>query len=544
VSIDQRGSAIWKIAVPRVNARGHFALLLHAHLPFVRHPENPRHLEEHWLFEAVTDSYLPLLAMLRQAVARSTSFRLTVSLSPPLLSMLADRLLRDRYLDYLARLAQLCERLAADQRIDPEQRKLTLFYAQRLARIRAFYVDELEGDLIAAWGDLADSGMVELITTAATHGYLPLLRSRPAAVRAQLRVAWDHFRDSLGRAPAGLWLPECGYYSGLEREVSAAGFRYFVLDAHGLQNAWPRPRHGVYAPVSAHGSVAVFGRDPDSTREVWCPDTGFPGHPLYREYHRDLGYEGDSALLEDFLPPGVTSAPTGLKYHRITGGRGPKVLYDPVAARERAMQDAHLFVGRRCRRLESLAVDSRPPIVVAPYDAELFGHWWFEGPTFLDGVIRCLDWAPAIRAVTLGEHLDSYGTAGDTQPATSSWGERGYNDAWLRPDTDWVFLHLHQAAGELGELTQVFEGMSDTGRTARLLRQAARSLLLAQSSDWTFLMGRGAGSAYAESRLCEQLSRVRFLIGALRGNGIREEQLAALETIDNLFPNLDLTHFR
>jgi 1,4-alpha-glucan branching enzyme len=356
-------------------------------------------------------------------------------------------------------------------------------------------------------------------------------------------VARDHFRDTFGRVPKGLWLPECGYYSGLEREVAAAGFGYCVLDAHGLQRACPRPCHGVYAPVCARGGVAVFGRDPDSAREVWCPETGYPGHPLYREYHRDLGYEGDSELLGDFLPPGVASAPTGLKYHRVTGGRGPKLLYDPVAARERAGQDACSYVERRRRRLASLTFDSRPPIAVAPYDAELFGHWWFEGPIFLDGVIRCLDRAADIRAVTLGEHLACHGIAGHVRPAPSSWGERGYNHTWLRPDTDWVYLHLHQAAGELEGLTQGCDRMPVAGRSSRLLRQAARSLLLAQSSDWTFLMGGGASCAYAETRLREQLSRFRFLIGALRGEVIAEEQLAALETMDNLFPNLDPSHF-
>jgi 1,4-alpha-glucan branching enzyme len=275
-----------------VIAFGHLAVLLHAHLPFVRHPENPRHLEEHWLFEAVTDSYLPLIRVLRDAAARESSFRLTLSLSPTLLSMLADPLLRERYLDYLFRLERLCKRVDAAPGTSTERRNLTRYYLQRLARLRAFYLEELEGNLVTAWGELAEKGTVELMTTAATHGYLPLLRSRPTAVRAQLRVARDYFRDTFGRAPQGIWLPECGYYPGLEREVAAAGFRYCVLDAHGVQQASPCPRYGVYAPLSVDGAVAVFGRDPSSAQEVWCSRSGYPGHPLYREYHWDFGYEG------------------------------------------------------------------------------------------------------------------------------------------------------------------------------------------------------------------------------------------------------------
>lgn len=522
---------------------GHLALLLHAHLPFIRHPERPRQLEEHWLFEAITDSYLPLIGILRDAAERGSHFRMTFSLSPTLLSMLADPLLGERYLDYLCRLRLLCERLFVQWGTDPERRELIRFYLDRLDRLRAFYVDDLGGDLVDAWAKLADSGSLELMTTAATHGYLPLLRSRPEAVRAQLRVARDYFRATFGGVPAGLWLPECGYYPGLEQEVGDAGFRFFVVDAHGLQHASPTPDHDVYAPVSAQGAVAVFGRDPSSAREVWCPDTGYPGHPDYREYHRDPGYEGDADLLADFLPPGVVAAPTGLKLYRITGGRGAKSLYDPAAAQRRAEQDARQFVDRRSRLLASLSLGTRPPVAVAPYDAELFGHWWFEGPAFLDGLIRCLENARDIRAVTLSEHLDSHGTSAEVRPAASSWGERGYNDTWLRTETAWVHLHLHQAAGELAHLVGVQEGMPDGARASRLLRQAARSLLLAQSSDWTFHMGRGAGSHYSEARLREQLARFRLLTGAVRGGGIREDQLVALETMDNLFPNLDLRHF-
>jgi len=527
----------------RVTAPGHFALLLHAHLPFVRHPEHPRQLEEHWLFEAVTDAYLPLLGLLREAAERESRFRLTLSLSPTLLCMLADPLLAGRYLDYLDRLDRLVERLTRDSRSDPERHSLARFYRRRLERLRAFYLDELSSDLIAAFAALAASGMVELMTTAATHGYLPLLRSRPMAVRAQLRVARDHFRATFGHAPNGLWLPECGYYPDLEHEVAQAGYRYIVLDAHGLQQASPRPRHGVYAPLTTEAAVAVFGRDPDSAREIWCPSTGYPGHSLYREYHQDPGYEGDPDLLADFLPPWVGAAPTGLKFHRVTGRTDSKAPYEPAAARSQAERDARRFVTARRRRFGSLSFATRPPLIVAPYDAELFGHWWFEGPIFLDGLIRCLDRARDVQPVTLSEHLCLHGTAGKIHPTTSSWGEHGYNGTWLRPDTGWVYLHLHQAAGEFKGLVNERERMPEQDRTSRLLRQAARSLLLAQSSDWTFHLGREGGSAYCESRLRDQLARFRLLTGAVRNGRMRDEQLSALEGMDNLFPDLDLRHF-
>jgi 1,4-alpha-glucan branching enzyme len=518
--------------------------VLHAHLPFVRHPEHPRHLEEHWLFEAMTDCYLPLLKVLRSAAGRGSRFRLTLSLSPTLLSMLSDPLLGARYLDYLSRLAQLGERVMADQRSGPRRRSLTRFYMNRLERLRTYYLDELHGDLVSAWAALADIGMVEVMTTAATHGYLPLLRSQPAAIRAQLLVARDHFRDTFGQDPRGLWLPECGYFPGLERYIAEAGFDFCVLDAHGLQQARPLPPTGVYAPLLTDNEIAVFGRDPDSAREIWSPEDGYPGHPLYREYHRDLGFEGNADLLEGFLPAGVDAAQTGFKYQSVTGGAGPKAPYDPTAAATRARLDARLFVERRGRLLASLSFADRPPLIVAPYDAELFGHWWFEGPAFLDWVVRRLDEAaPCIRAVTLGEHLRRHGSAGRVRPAASSWGEQGYNRRWLGSETSWVYLHLHEAAGKLQDLLGKQDGLPDSSFRSRLLQQAARSLLLAQSSDWTFHLGRGAGSGYSMARLRDQLARFRFLTEAARSGAIGERRLAALEQMDNLFPKLDLRHF-
>jgi len=208
-----------------------------------------------------------------------------------------------------------------------------------------------------------------------------------------------------------------------------------------------------------------------------------------------------------------------------------------------AERDARRFVAGHRRLLGSLSFAARPPIIVAPYDAELFGHWWFEGPAFIDALIRHLDATPDMQPVTLGEHLRWHGTAGESRPETSSWGERGYNSAWLHPDMGWVYLELHQAAGELAALVNGRRRMQDQEGASCLLRQAARSLLLAQSSDWTFHMGRGAGSDYCESRLRNQLARFCFLAGTLRGGRIRDEQLTALERMDNLFPDLDPRHF-
>jgi 1,4-alpha-glucan branching enzyme len=530
---------------------GYLALVLHAHLPFVRHPEHPRFLEEHWLFEAITDAYLPLLEVLSDPLTQpGLGPRLTLSLSPTLLAMLGDPLLQGRYLDYLRRRTRLCEAEARRRRGEPRLAALARGYHERLLALAELYGERLGGDLVGAFAALARAGAVELMTTAATHGYLPLLRTQPAAVRAQLGVAQDAFETAFGYRSPGLWLPECGYYEGLAVEIAAAGFAYTVVDTQGLVGADPPPARGVLAPVRIPvpgGGVAVFGRDPASAVEVWSPDLGYPGHPDYREYHCDLGYTLDPALLADFLPPGVGAAPTGIKYHRVTGGPGPKDLYDPAAGNARAWRDAARFVARRRAALRQAPPGPASPILVCPYDAELFGHWWYEGPRFLAAVLREVASAGDLEGISLGGYLNRHGAPEVARPAPSSWGEHGYNAAWLTRESGWVYPLLHRAAGELADLVRLHRcGAADglqQGRRARILRQAGRSLLLAQASDWPFCIARGTSGGYARSRLRDALARFHVLAAAARGGPLDLGHLEALEAMDNLFPDLDLTRF-
>ncbi len=531
--------------------RGYLALVLHAHLPFVRHPEHPRFLEEHWLYEAITDAYLPLLEVLSERTKGGNGPCLTLSLSPTLVAMLGDPLLKARYLDYLKRRARLCEAEVARRRGEPRLAALARGYGERLAGLTGLYQDGLGGDLIGAFAALARGGVLELMTTTASHGYLPLLRTQPAAVRAQLGVAQDAFQAAFGCRSAGLWLPECGYYEGLEAEIAAAGFEYTIVDSHGLTGAVKPPAQGIQAPIQVPvpgaSGIAVFGRDPDSAVEVWSPDRGYPGHPDYREYHCDLGYTLDRALLDDFLPPGVPAAPTGVKYHRVTGGAGPKDLYEPAAGARRARRDAARFVARRHAALRGATQGPSPPILVCAYDAELFGHWWYEGPAFLAAVLRQVDNRADAEAISLGGYLARHGTTQVAQPAQSSWGEHGYNAAWLTGETGWIYPLLHRAAGDLADLVRLHlrerENVETHETQARILRQAGRSLLLAQASDWPFCIARGTASDYAHARLRDGLARFRLLAKAAQGEPLEPGLLAALEEMDKLFPELDLARF-
>lgn len=524
--------------------KGYLCLVLHGHLPYVRHPEHDYFLEENWYYEALTDTYLPLLGIWDGLVRDGIPFRLTVSLSPTLLSMMADPLLSSRYLRHLNRLIELAGRELERTRHQPDFHAVAQMYHERFRQARERYRHEYRGDLIGALRRLEEQGALELITSAATHGYLPLHAIHPPSIRAQIRAGVETFTHLIGHPPIGLWLPECGYYPGLDQYLSEAGLRYCFLETHGLTYAQPRPQYGVYAPIYCPSGLAAFGRDPESSKQVWSAEEGYPGDFDYREYYRDIGFDLDYDYIRPYIHPDGIRINTGIKYYRITGKTDHKQAYVRPWALGKADAHAGNFLFHREKQIEWLAPQmARPPIVVAPYDLELFGHWWFEGPEWLDFLVRKLVYdQDTVGLITPSDYLDAHPVNQVTTPCASSWGHKGYHEVWLNGRNDWVWRHLHQAARRMEQLVR--DHPSADGLMRRALTQAARELLLAQSSDWPFMMKTGQQSEYAVKRLKDHLLRFLRLSDEIRSGQIDEVWLKELEEKDNLFPTLDYRAFR
>src|SRR6266513_113995 len=305
----------------------HLALILHAHLPFVRHPEHEHFLEEDWFFEAITETYIPLLQMMQRLVNDNVSFKLTMSLTPTLCAMLQDELLRERYIRHLDLLIDLAARERKRNHDQPELAELSEFYFDLFSASRRFFVDQWKCDLLAAFRQLRDAGALEIIGCAATHGLLPLIQqqSRPAA-RAQALIGRDAYVDLFHADPTGFWLPECAFAPGVDLILQEANVRWFALDAHGLLFGNPQPQRAIYAPCYTPAGPAAFARDRDSSRQVWSAEEGYPGDPAYREFYRDVGFD----LPLEHLGPiarGVRKF-SGMKYHRITARKAKQPLHD------------------------------------------------------------------------------------------------------------------------------------------------------------------------------------------------------------------------
>ncbi len=248
--------------------KGYLAIVLHAHLPFIRHPEHPDFFEETWLYEAITETYIPLIKVFKRLADEGIRYRITMSLTPPLACMLQDSLLQERYLRHIERLIELAEKEIERTRWLPEFHKNAVMYLEKFREARRVFLDEYQCNLVTAFAELQDRGCLELITSCATHGYLPLMEICREAVRAQIKIAVDYYRKRFNRDSPGFWLPECGFNPGDDEHLKQEGIRYFILDSHGVLFASPQPKYGVFAPVYCRSGVAAFGRDMESSKQV------------------------------------------------------------------------------------------------------------------------------------------------------------------------------------------------------------------------------------------------------------------------------------
>ena len=529
--------------------KGYLCLMLHAHLPFVRHPEEEYFLEENWLYEAITETYIPLINIFDKLIDEKIPYRVTMSLTPPLISMLKDSLLQSRYIRHIDKLIELSEKEIIRTKYEQHYQPLAQMYNARFKDSKYVFVNKYKKDIVTAFKNFQDAGMLEIITCCATHGFLPIVSLNPTAARSQIQIGVDQYKKVFGRPPKGMWLPECGFAHGIDEMLKEAGIEFFFLDSHGIANSDPVARYGVYAPIYCPSGVAAFSRDTQSSKQVWSAKEGYPGDCDYREYYRDIGHELDFEYIKPYIHPQGIRINTGIKYWRITGNTEYKECYRPEWAREKAAAHAGNFMFNREKQVEHLEAHmDRKPIVIAPYDAELFGHWWFEGPQWLDFLIRKIHYdQKTIKLATPSDYLKKYPKNQVVMPAPSSWGYKGYNEFWLDDGNDWIYRHILVAQNRMVELAEKFSDRiklkSTKGLQKRALNQAARELLLVESSDWPFIMKTGTMVPYANKRINLHIGRFSRIYEDLLNDNIDEVWLKEIEYRDNIFSDIDCASY-
>ena len=419
-----------------------------------------------------------------------------------------------------------------------------MFYNNLFSHIKKLFYEDCERDFPAFLSEKERSGSIEILASSATHAVLPLLSS-DSARRAQVRTAKRIYRRDIGFVPKGFWLPECAYADGIERIIEDEGFNYFFLDAKSIIYGNPKPEYGTRYPLKVTDKCFVFPRDMNTAKEVWGAKTGYPTHPSYREFYRDLAFDADKEYLAPYLHSDGVRRPLGFKYHKITGvvPLYEKDIWDPDEAIAQAKIHAKQFVDARLREAEEIGKkDNIPILFTAPFDAELFGHWWFEGPWFIEALFREMknrDYA--LMPITPREWLDRYEVKYNIKPDSGTWGAGRDFSTWLNPDNAWIYRHLYNAEKTMEEITKRIP-MAD-GVERRALDQALRELLLAQASDWPFIMTKKTVVSYATKRFRNHIYVFRKLIDSIESGRIDESFLKEQELNFPFGKNIDYRDF-
>jgi 1,4-alpha-glucan branching enzyme len=554
------------------NANGAFTFVLHSHLPYARQAGMWPHGEE-WVHEAIAETYVPLWTALHDLADEGVDYRVTVSVTPILAEQLSDPLIIEHFLTYAEERSAWA---AADiQRFedagDQELKELAVHFHHWYSRVLTTFRDRFNKDLLGSLKELQDRGLVEISTSAATHGYLPLL-ARDSSIYGQVATGVSAYEKHFGRRPKAIWLPECAYRPayidesgvtrpGLESFLAEQGIRVFFSETHTVEGGRPvgkaagdavgvygaMPRRQLVSPPAEQqqepgttfksywvgdepGRVAVLGRNNRTGQQVWSGSFGYPGDEAYREFHRKDGV-------------------SGMQYWRVGApgtDLGDKPVYNPAKAQGRVKEHAAHFVGLVQDLLaEHKQTTGEYGIIASNYDTELFGHWWFEGVDWIKEVIRGLAQSETVDLTTASTWVEEHGGDDVMILPESSWGMAGTHYTWMNADTEWMWGPIHEAEARMEALVHSFP--SAEGDQLRVLNQAARELLLLQSSDWPFLVTTGQAKEYATQRFNEHVDRFTSLAKlAERGGDLSEsekENLAALEERDNPFPNIDYQAF-
>ncbi|WP_158823438.1 1,4-alpha-glucan branching protein domain-containing protein [Granulicella sp. S156] len=568
------------MSVSETRPSGFLTFTLHAHLPYVvNHGTWPHGME--WLHEAAAETYLPLLRVLGNLERDGIALNCNLNLSPILLEQLAHPVFKAEFPKYVERKIIAAREDEAFFTTSGEHH-----YAETARFWHKFFTDALDdfnaldGDIIKGFRYFNDKGLIEIITCGATHGYMPLLGT-DESVRAQIRTAVNAHIRHIGKHPKGIWAPECGYRPagfwnypvgnadgsptqpgfdriGVEQALSESDIEFFFVDTHLVEESAriPSPyellrgtvatraeepmtfndNRRLYQPYFVDGpydkryATTIFPRDPRTGVQVWSGDSGYPGDGNYLDFHKKRW-------------------PGGHRYWRVTGPRvdmGDKEPYYPQRAAEQVKGHASHFVHLVWQALQGGFNDSIPPVLCSPFDAELFGHWWFEGPLWLEAVARVLhEHEMGLALASCTQYLEQYPRAGFIAMHEGSWGAEGTNHVWMNPDTSWTYTHIYPA--EIYTRDVCTSGKwKDGGLGERIVKQLCRELLLLESSDWQFLITTGAARDYAELRFethNNQFNEVKAIWQHFESNGSitpeQEERLAAIELRDSIFVDID-----
>ena len=500
------------------------SFVLHGHMPWVLHHGHWPHGNV-WLFEAALGVYIPLLQMLENIEKDQISAQLSLGLTPVLLMQLSHEDFKSGFETFLnARISEV-------ENCREKYGHLAEFWLERFTKIRAFYL-EIERDIPKAFIQYVKedgTGRISLLASTASHGFSPLLSSTQS-FEQQLEEGLNVYEQLVGFRPKGLWLPECAFLpettrpspidgsspwrKGIDRILAENGISHFFIEASALEanrsegkivdshfqkvtweeaNQHPDEWRDVCKPyrVSTIGQWAdihCFARHPKLCSQVWAADGGYPGDGQYLEFHKK---EGEIRFWR------VTSRQVGL---------GQKEFYNPEEAKKMIHYHAKHYVDG----MEDALKDKPDGHLSLCFDAELFGHWWFEGPEFLEQVLREIAQREHLTAISAETCVEDKPAENVVWIPESTWGEGGDHRVWLNGQTHWMWKVIYGCEQRFFEIVNHQE---IKGKWRWELFQALKwELLMLQASDWLFVIKTGGAVDYGHRRFCLHVERFERLM--------------------------------
>ncbi len=521
-------------------------LILNAHLPFIRHPEYPKFLEEDWLFEALNESYIPLLRMMQKLKEDGIKFKLTFSLSPTLLSMLRDKVLNEKFCHYMEEKIEL-GKMECGRTSGTSFHALATLYLKILEDNFSFYKDTCKSDIVNCFLTLSSKNYIELITTAATHAFLPLYQEFPQVINAQIETAIIQYNEIFSKSCNGFWLPYCGYYPGLEHILFHNGIKWTSVAAHSLILGNKIPIKGNYSPICTPNGLWCFPRDHALTGLVWSATNGYPTSSDYRDFYRDIGYDLSLDYIKPFIHEPDVRVFTGFKYYSVTGNTSKKRIYDFEIAKKLAEIHSNNFIyNLKTRGKTAEKINKSDPIFTLSFDAELFGHFWYEGVGWLEYLIRNIAKDKELELTTPSDCIDYLSRKNEKiqimNPAYSSWGVGGFSQVWLDNETNsFLMNHITKAIEKMTDLAIRFSNQKSI--TERFLNQAARETLLLMSGDWQYILRNKTSSEYAKKRVYGHIQNLNLVYESMSSSSVNTAWLVKAERKNNIFPHIDYNIF-
>lgn len=524
---------------------GYLGLVLHGHIPWCK-KSGIWPAGEEWLLEAMNETYIPMLNALRELKEIGIKSAITINITPILAEQLADEYMKQRFSEYMENLISRAKKDIRRFENHPERKIIAEFHLRNFEQVLESYYHNYYRDILGSFKWLQDEEIIELITCGATHGFLPLFENN-SGIFSQIQLAVETHKKYFNKEPRGFWLPECAYRpedykSGKFREsidywLNNSDIEYFFVDSHGIIDAEILQQKNEMGLRTSYGyklnsGVSVFGRDMTVSRQVWDAKIGYPGNEFYREFHKK-------------------DHESGLRYHRITDKLLPnneKDLYNIEKANSIVESDASHFLSLITTELtqtSELLIDKK--IIIAPFDFELFGHWFAEGINWLKNVMKRIFHQEKIEMVTISEYVSQYKDKFSIiKMRESSWGEGGDFRVWKNPDHGWIWPYIN---GSIREFEEILENSPTPDEwQLRILKQTARELLLMEGSDWPFLLYTEQAKEYANKRFHHHHQRFLKLLWAAKNFNDRDRiklgELEEIESIDSCFQNINIEYFK